>query len=101
MIEGILTVNLDPPYCSFHSHETGFSYLRSAECTVEEIRVILIELGAISSSQHWPMQECFVRLTGTFSEVQLTNLGLWPMREHQYAHEHELDQEQFGHRTVA
>lgn len=97
MIEGILTVNLDPPYCSFHSHLTGFNYLRSAECTVEEIRAILLELGAISSGQNWPMQECFVRLTGTFSEGQLANLGLWPMREHQY----EQEQEQFEHRTVA
>ena len=102
MIEGILTVNLDPPYCGFHSHETGFSYLRSAECTVEEIRAILIELGAISPSQHWPMQECFVRLTGTFSEVQLAKLGLWPMREHERERERECELEnQFGHRTVA
>jgi hypothetical protein len=100
MIEGILTVNLDPPYCSFHSRETGFNYLRSAECTVEEIRVILIELGAISASQHWPMQECFVRLSGTFSEVQLGNLGLWPMRQHERQREHEREN-QFGHRTVA
>ena len=98
MIEGILTVNLDPPYCSFHSHTTGFHYIRSAECTVDEIRAILLELGAISSSQHWPMKECFVRLTGRFSEAQLGELGLWPILEYQQeADQHNI----FQHKTVA
>ena len=98
MIEGILTVNLDPPYCSFHSHTTGFHYLRSAECTVDEIRAILLELGAISSGQNWPMKECFVRLTGKFSEAQLAELGLWPMLVHQ---QDSVQHNIFQHKTVA
>jgi hypothetical protein len=44
------------------------------------------------------MKECFVRLTGKFSEAQLAELGLWPMLAHQ---QDSAQQNLFQHKTVA
>lgn len=74
MIEGVLTVNLDPPYLQFHGDNRSVDgCLR--ECTTEELRAALGEL-AECSIMHWPLQDCVIRLRGMFPIVKLSLFGL-------------------------
>jgi hypothetical protein len=79
MIEGILTVNLEPPYLSFQSTAglAGEDSLRN--CTTEEIRSALAEFCAIEYCQNWPLKECIVRIQGNFCREKLVSFGLLPL----------------------
>lgn len=82
MLEGILVVNLDPPYVGFvkkHGNQSGddkrmHGSLRN--CSLPELRQMLIELGAISPQQQWPPRDYMIRLPGSFSEATLAKIGL-------------------------
>lgn len=82
MVEGTLVVNLDPPYVSFveHGAKTGAELRRRKtafnHCTIQELRMMLIELGAIVPYQHWPPKDCMMRLPGSYSKDTLDKLGL-------------------------
>ncbi|MBX9570638.1 MAG: hypothetical protein K2X77_17230 [Candidatus Obscuribacterales bacterium] len=89
MVEGTLVVNLDPPYVSFVEHEgvkTGAERRRRAtafkHCTIQELRMMLIDLGAIVPYQHWPPRDCMMRLPGTYSQATLDKLGLETKKIH-------------------
>jgi hypothetical protein len=74
MIEGILTINLDPPYLSFHPNDsTSSACLR--ECATADIYVALGELAPLLNSVH-QLDDCVVRLQGNFSKGRLSKLGL-------------------------
>lgn len=70
MVEGVLTINLEPPYISFHSSQAELGCSRS--CTQEEIRDILSDMDA----RQWPLKDCLIRLSTNFSEARLASLRL-------------------------
>lgn len=77
MINGTLVVNLDPPYCLFRAN--ALAPLRIEEqkqWTTAEIKNVLLELGAIESTDHSSLKECFVRVRGDFPATKLLRLGL-------------------------
>jgi hypothetical protein len=81
MIEGILLVNLDPPYIGFSqaSQDAQPSATRIdvwRDCSVDEIRLLLIDLNAFSPDQSWPPQECVLRLPINWTKAELTRLNL-------------------------
>ena len=83
MVEGILVVNLDPPYVSFVKQETASNpgqKRRNAaavkHCTIQELRKMLIDVGAIMPYQQWPPRDYLVRLPGSFSQDTIDKLGL-------------------------
>lgn len=84
MVEGTLVVNLDPPYVSFverNGEGTTPSPDRkrntlTKQCTIQELRNMLIDLGAILPYQQWPPRDCMMRLPGSFSQATLRKLGL-------------------------
>ncbi|MBX9689490.1 MAG: hypothetical protein K2X27_22460 [Candidatus Obscuribacterales bacterium] len=81
MVEGILLVNLDPPYVSFVEKAAGLSdgkRMRGAlrNCTVSEMRQMLLDLGAITPQQHWPLKDCTISLPVSYSSATLHKLGL-------------------------
>ena len=75
MINGTLTVNLDPPYLCFQVADEGRSGSCLRECSTEEIRRMLIALGAHRSG-HWPVSECIIRSKGQFSIKLLRDFKL-------------------------
>lgn len=77
MVEGILTINVNPPYVVFCPKE-GKSSIR--ECTAEHIRAVLADLAADVHFQHWPVKECVIRLQGNFSRDKLEKFGLLTLR---------------------
>lgn len=82
MVEGILVVNLDPPYIGFVKKESmagaESKRLRGAlkNCTANELRQLLIELGAITDKQQWPPRDCTMRVPGTYPAAILAKMGL-------------------------
>jgi hypothetical protein len=81
MIQGVLTVNLDPAYVGFLQ---GPGPLVTAAdridawhyCSVDDIRNLLIELGAIMPGESWSPRELILRLPVQLSESALERLGL-------------------------
>lgn len=72
MIDGILVINLDPPYAGFSS-----KYSRCIRhCTVDELCVFLNDLGHLAPGQSWPPREYILRLPGSFSKDALAKFGL-------------------------
>ncbi len=69
-IDGVLTINLEPPYFSFQDL-TGAVYARN--CTREEVRDALDELGNLN----WPLEDCVVRLPGQYNLSRLNKLQLF------------------------
>lgn len=86
MVEGILVVNLDPPYIGFVSKNSAKSPKSPSEskrlkgslksCSSEELRQMLIELGAITQQQHWPPKDCTMRVPGSYPSALLEKMGL-------------------------
>jgi len=72
MIDGLLMINLDPPYVGFIAN--------SSECwknlTVEELRALLTDLGVLAPGESWPPREYMVRARGQFSSGALARFGL-------------------------
>ncbi|MBK9143394.1 MAG: hypothetical protein IPM23_12900 [Candidatus Melainabacteria bacterium] len=80
MIEGTLTVNLDPPYVRFHSTESDGKEVSSHyDCTREEIRTILEALGS-EVDRDWPVRDCLIRTRGSFPHDLLSTFHLIPTR---------------------
>lgn len=82
MVEGILVVNLDPPYVSFveQQDKTGTDQRKRKpaavrHCTIQELRLMLLELGAIVPYQQWPPREYTIHMPGTYSQATLDKLG--------------------------
>jgi hypothetical protein len=81
MIQGLLTINLDPSYISFlqtteyadedHSRLESFRH-----CSLDEIRNLLIALEALTPEQTWPLRECVLRLHLNLPLSALISLGL-------------------------
>jgi len=80
MVEGILVVNLDPPYVGFvqKQDKQGDKKMRGAlkNCSLQELRQTLLELGAITPQQQWPPRDCTIRFPGVFSSEALHRVGL-------------------------
>lgn len=78
MVEGILVVNLDPPYLGFEdASDTKHARGALKNCSsLTELRQMLIELGVISAQQPWPPRDCAIRVSGSFSQTTLNKLGL-------------------------
>jgi hypothetical protein len=77
MVEGILVVNLDPPYVGFvQKNDKSKMRGKLKNCTVPELRQMLLDLGAISPQQQWPPKDCTIRLPGKYSSAALEKLGL-------------------------
>jgi hypothetical protein len=68
MIEGTLTVNLDPPYLGFRVEAEDKIYSRS--CSREDIREILTEFGGLN----WPLKDCVIRMPARFSKDAIRGL---------------------------
>lgn len=73
MIEGLLQINLDPPYIAFDSQDNGCS---ARSCTTEDIRALLIALNALGPGRHWPLCDFTMRLAGQFDSKTLQQFGL-------------------------
>lgn len=85
MIEGILLINLDPPYIAFsqapQSSQNSDSKIDEwRPCSVDEIRQLLIELDAILPHHPWPPQEIVLRLPITLPKSELARLSLLKLR---------------------
>ncbi len=79
MIEGTLTVNLDPPFIWFDTTSDGAKRHCHHECTSGDIRLILLELAG--ESVPWPVKECVVRSSGTFSVEMLHKFQLLQLQD--------------------
>jgi hypothetical protein len=75
MIDGTLMINLNPP-CAGFSSESGKFW---KNCTVDELRALLIELGGLAPEQAWPPGEYVLRMPGRFLRDTLTKFGLIKM----------------------
>lgn len=73
MIEGTFILNLDPAFIEFHMD--GKERIRK-QCSIDELRKILIEMDALTQHQNWPPREYILRLRCGFSKETLANLGL-------------------------
>jgi hypothetical protein len=82
MVEGILLVNLDPPYVGFVVQQTKApgenKRLRGAlkNCSLIELRAMLLELGAITPQQQWPPGDTSLQVPGSYSAATLERMGL-------------------------
>lgn len=85
MIEGTLVINLDPPYMGFLPKSSSqFSHYMDADtwcnCTLEQIKSLLIDLDVITPAQHWPPRECILRLPVVLPRERLAKHGLATLR---------------------
>lgn len=81
IIQGVLVVNLEPAYIGFSHNSDDQKRSSSAEytwrdCSVEEIRELLIELGVIAPNQSWSPGECIMRLPMELSVATLKRLRI-------------------------
>lgn len=84
MIIGTLIVNLDPPCLAFFRETAGSGSGNGCcrrSCTSDEVRALLLDLGAIYPYQSWPICEYQALLRGSFSEVTLAKHELVSMFE--------------------
>jgi len=86
MIEGMLVINLEPPYIGFSESSdaaagSGSPSYEWRHCSQDDIRDLLIELGVISTTQSWPPRECLLRLTLPVPKKALKRLGLANLHE--------------------
>lgn len=77
MLEGTLTVNLDPPYLHFTADGNEKGYSSHFECSEEEVLRILTELGS-EIFEGTRYKECIVRTTGSFPKALLSQFHLLP-----------------------
>ncbi|MCA9815165.1 MAG: hypothetical protein KC652_08610 [Cyanobacteria bacterium HKST-UBA01] len=75
MINGILTVNFDPPYLCFQRANETRNDTCLRDCSREEIRNMLLKLGAHHSTP-WPIDDCIIRSKGSFSQELLEDFDL-------------------------
>jgi hypothetical protein len=80
MIEGMLIINLDPPYMGFTPTSGRQAIPVDAEpwrhCTHEQIRNLLLDLDVITVSDPWPLRDCILRLPIVLSKTKLVKHGL-------------------------
>lgn len=82
MIEGILVINLDPPYMGFFEKDDAKlagdlpSRMLWRDCSLYELRDLLIDLEAITAPQAWPPRECILRLPVLLPRAKLVKHGL-------------------------
>lgn len=62
MIQGILVINLDPPYVGFSQnsalHGTAIAGVDTwRHCTIDQIKNQVIDLNALTPLQQWPHDE--------------------------------------------
>lgn len=73
MIDGLLVINLDPPYAAFRT-ERDVEHWK--DCTTDELRDFLIAIEALSPDQTWPPREYVLRVFGKFDAKTLAILGI-------------------------
>lgn len=73
MLKGVLIINLEPSYIGF-MHSEGPSQFR--DCSYDEIKELLVELGGLNTHNSWPLQEFILRLPGEYSHATLRRFGL-------------------------
>ena len=83
MTHGFLVINLDPAFIRFspsgHRTEAQSPCADSwLHCTVDEIRDLLIELGAITPYQAWPPRECIMRFSVELPPAALSRFQVAP-----------------------
>jgi hypothetical protein len=82
MVEGILVVNLDPPYLGFvfPQKQSGCETKRwrgaLKNCSEGELKQMLLDLKAISPSCQWPPAASTVQVPGNYPEAVLARIGL-------------------------
>ncbi len=80
MIEGTLIVNFDPPFIGFSSPKATKAEIEGSQlrryCSLEEIRLLLIDLDCISEYQAWPPRELILRLPVNLPKKVLEKLNL-------------------------
>lgn len=79
MVEGMLIINLDPPYVGFTS-DVKYSPLQKESCwhnsTEHEIKELLHELGVLQDGRTWPPEEYVARVPVRLSGAELERLGI-------------------------
>ncbi len=73
MLKGVLIINLEPSYIGF-KHAEGPSNFR--DCSYDEIKELLIELGVLETHNSWPLREFILRVPGEYSLSTLRRFGL-------------------------
>lgn len=75
LIEGMLIVNLDPPYIGFtQSKPVELSerpFKMSVPCSADDIRRLLLNLDVIDQFQNWPPRECVLLLQSSLPVAAL------------------------------
>jgi hypothetical protein len=58
----------------------GFTSQKNGEqwknCTVNDVKSLLVELDAIVPQVQWPPRDCFLRISGQFPTKKLAKFGL-------------------------
>ena len=81
MIHGVLVINLDPAYvgfsqyCDYSRGSNPLSYSWQ-NCSVEDIRCLLLELDMLAPHQSWPPQDCILRLEVSVPRAALARFNL-------------------------
>lgn len=80
MVQGLLVINLDPPFIGFSTTPDNprQATIRESwhDCSLQEIRDVLIDLDAISPNLPWPPRDYILRLPVDLSKSSLQKLNL-------------------------
>lgn len=78
MIDGILTINLEPAYIGFSRRHAGSSSRNSWRyCTRNEIKQVLLRFEVLPNEEsNWEPQEYFAVFPCNLSEERLSEMGL-------------------------
>ena len=73
-MNGLLIITLEPASIAFY-HD-GDKYGQRRNCTVDEIRKLLLDLHGLDPCQNWPLRDCEILLRGKYSQAELNAYGL-------------------------
>lgn len=72
MIKGTFIANIDPPFIEF----VGEGNRRRRACTLEELRLLLVEIDVMDTNHRWPLREYILRMPIEISREKLAKLGI-------------------------
>ncbi len=75
-MKGRLELNLDPASISFEPENDKTCTRFTRLCSASELRELLLDLHVISMFDHFPKEECIVRVSGDFPNDILGKYGL-------------------------
>jgi hypothetical protein len=77
MIDGMLSISFDPPLIGFlEKCGPNGKRTRWRNSSLDEIRMLLLDLEKMSSDQKWPPRDCLLRVSGDFLSDSLAKFGL-------------------------